>query len=756
VGVSALSDIEGDRTDLPVGALFAGRFLIEGAIGSGGMGRVYRARDRALDEQVALKTLSSDAEGTALERFKREVRLARRITHQNVARTFDIGEHAGVNYLTMEFVTGPTLRQVLKREGPRPLAETVRIVVAMCNGLDAAHHAGVVHRDLKPSNVVLEPNGRVVILDFGIARPLREDSRLTHAAAIGTPAYMSPEQLQAGDIDSRSDLYSLGLLLHELAAGVLPSWDGVERDPLARLFGASPSLALSPEASGLAPLVLRLLDSDPGKRPATAREVASELELLAPAVDAPTVSTTPFSAFAPLPEAGPILAVLPFRVPVERADFSRSVLEELIDALSRVPGLRVISARATAKVDPDVPPEVVGKSLGADVIVDGTLRIAGDRLRLTARLIDVANGFQRWSERFEGLLDDPFDLADRLVQQVAEALRCEISMEADRGEASAEARELFLLGRRKMRALDLDGLPLVQRAVELAPGFRAAVAASALAHVRVYGLSYGGDSELFGRTQAALDRALIEAPNFPETQLAAGVFLSLRGDYTTATRHLRFALKLAPTHPEAQEYLGILQIEAGLAAEAVPRLKTALTLDPGLVLSMLVLARHHALHGRKEEYDSMLAELKRRVGGDGAPVLQLRLRVAVWSGDRDAIAREARPIRPDGSYLSMLAAYARVAGGAGDEESRRVLEASPEQFVSTRFAIYPHQLAAEAYSARGEPEHAVRHVIEAADSALLDLEWLQHCPPIVELRGQPGFEEAVQRVRDRARAIWLV
>jgi serine/threonine protein kinase len=259
--------------ELALGAFFADRYQVEGILGSGAMGTVYRVRDLGLGEVVALKVLSvwPEPPPLAVLRFREEVRLARRVTHPYVARVYDIGEHDGRIFLTMEFVDGDTLRSVLRAERRLAPARAAGIARALCEGLHAAHAVGVVHRDLKPANILIDRRGRVVISDFGVARSLLDHNDLT-IGAIGTPRYMAPEQASGGTVDARTDLYALGLVVVEMLTG---------EPPEGGLDGMSAKLALVASPS-LAAVVLRCLAVVPEARPTSAQEVA---RLLA-AVDA--------------------------------------------------------------------------------------------------------------------------------------------------------------------------------------------------------------------------------------------------------------------------------------------------------------------------------------------------------------------------------------------------------------------------------------------------------------------------------------
>jgi serine/threonine-protein kinase len=275
-------------SDVTLGELFARRYEVQDVLGRGGMGVVYRARDRQLDEVVALKVLRSDAlreDATLVERFKQELKLARRITHRNVLRTHDFGETDGVPYISMEYVEGVTLKDLIARKGALPVGVALRIAKQICQGLEAAHQQGVVHRDIKPQNLLILPeSGEVKIMDFGIARVSAVDgaSGLTTAGTVvGTPDYMPPEQAQGVTADFRSDLYSMGAVLFEMFTGRLPFPGdtalavimGHLRKPPPQPRGLNPSL--SPEIEAL---VLRCLEKDPARRYARAGELLAALQ----------------------------------------------------------------------------------------------------------------------------------------------------------------------------------------------------------------------------------------------------------------------------------------------------------------------------------------------------------------------------------------------------------------------------------------------------------------------------------------------
>lgn len=411
-----------------LGQLFAKRYMVERLLGRGGVGSVYRVRDLALDELVALKLL--EAASPELEvRFRREVRLARRVTHRNTARTYDLGEHGGLRFLTMEYVDGESLRERCKRSR-LDLATILDIVRQIADGLAAAHAAGVVHRDLKPANVLLERGGRAVITDFGIARALHVgDASLQTRGALGTPAYMAPEQLASERVGPAADVYALGLMLHELLTGSLPFANphNLMHTALARLSERPPDLASSHAVDPrLASLVAQLLARAPGDRPALHLVSTTLLELLE------LLETLGLERAASSMSARPVaLAVLPFayRGPTQDAYLAEALADELVDLLAMSEGMQVFGGGVTAKFAErrDRDTTTIARELGVDVLVDGTAEVASDRLTVVARLLDSESGATRWTERSEGSLDDVFELQDRLAKRIAEALRRELA-----------------------------------------------------------------------------------------------------------------------------------------------------------------------------------------------------------------------------------------------------------------------------------------------------------------------------------------
>jgi eukaryotic-like serine/threonine-protein kinase len=785
--------IAADDSTLPLGpgVAFAGRYLIERTLGRGGMGAVWAAVDRQLGERVALKTLDgSFAPGSPMvDRFRREVRLARRVTHRNVARIFDIGEHRGVFYLTMELVEGASLAELITREGAMAPAVVIGIGRQIADGLAAAHVAGVVHRDLKPGNVLVaaaeagQGTGRVALTDFGIAFGVVDDVRLTleGSALLGTPAYMAPEQVRGDNVDARSDLYALGLVLYEMLTGTLPfTGDTALQLAIARLDHepVDPrSYAVLPDA--LAELVLQCLRRDPTLRPASAEAVAAAL--LAVELDhgaAPTanaaasvrvavpVTRTEAATLAPMIGAA-TLAVLPlrYRGPADDAYMAETLTDELVDLLSVTRGLKVMASGATAKYAGDRDPFTVGRELGVDIVVDGTVQRGGSTIRISARLVDVASGFQTWSGRFDGELADVFELQDRIAKQIAETLRVELETDRHRRDAPAEAIELYLRARASVRHVssqvaEIDAIvPLYEQCLALAPEFGPALAGRATACLRGWFRPEQPD-QLGAReraARAAVAAAAAGAPMLAETQLALARLAVQDGRFRDAATAIGEALRIAPTYPEAHEYAGSLMCEAGQPERGLAHLRLATELDPGAGLASLIAARAHALQGDRAQAEAQLDRL--RDHPRGVPVYGVLItasRIAAWFGDEARvreIAEQSRTLDDGGPVFAMLRrAY------LGEIPAAEALAFVGDRLAgaNARFRTMVHQFSTEAMCRQGDLDGALVALQRAADDILVDLHWLDRCPLLHALRTRPEFPQLRQVVKLRAEAIWQV
>lgn len=796
--------------DSHLNGLFAGRYRIEKLLGRGGMGAVYSVLDTMVGDVVALKTLDlgvAPNEAT-IERFRREVRLARRITHPNVARTHDLGEANGQHYLTMELVDGTDLQSVLERELKLDAERAARIALSIADGLGAAHAAGVVHRDLKPANVLVDRIGRVVLTDFGIARAVVDEAAMYRTAGtVGTPLYMAPEQVTGGKIDARTDVYALGLVLFEMLTGECAFvGDTPIATALARLEHNAPDpRTLTPLDDELAGIVITCLARDAARRPSDGAAAAQLLRMwlvthgnsiadvdggAATQAFAPLLSSMSTNILAPsalgiTPTSGPstpptggsstprsaasigvlgskvrALAVLPFRYrgAVDQEYLGEALADDLIDLLSRTRGLRVLGSGATARYKDERDPRKVGVDLGVDAVVDATVQASGTLLRVTARLVDVESGTQLWNERFDGSLEDVFELQDSISKRIAEALRVSLAAGAPRADAPTEAVESYLRGRRALSQLKYVGeggaVPLFEHALELAPGFQPAVAAHAMATVRTWFLPDLDNTRDWAATAtASVERALLEAPELAETHQARAMFAMQLGRFREAAQALTRALEIAPTFGEAHQSLGSLLVEAGRVDQGLKHLRLAVQLDPSQRFALLTIARTYALGGDLQRYRAVIGQLDPL---DFAASVMLAMRVATWFRDFDEVRVMIAKVADSSLPIARFAAlYGRaVLGEIPADSLAKMLDSAVRGPLSPRFVALASQTGCEICSVIGDIDNAETHLQRAVECGLIDLEWMDKCPVLAELRTRPSYAELRRTVRGRADEIW--
>lgn len=796
----------------------ADRYEIVGMLGAGGMGTVYRARDRELDEIVALKVLRRELASAPgiLERFRREVKLARRVTHRNVARTFDIGEHEGDRFLTMEFVEGEMLGSLLARRGRLSPAEVVRITLDVCAGLGAAHDASVLHRDLKPENVILASDGRAIVTDFGIARAAATSgAELGHTAGgfIGTPAYMAPEQVEGrADLDARTDLYALGAMLFELLTGDT-AWkgDSVVAIAAARLLHPPPDprtivANLPPTIAGV---VTRLMARDRAQRFASAAETAIAMTEAANAAGVHTgarntsSSRLPVSSAFPSPTPSGVPSAIPSGVHGNRGgtevmasgDPSRvrraarmnahakkvavlplanlgakedayladSVTEDIVDHLSVDPSLLVRPRGDTARFVGDARDvREAGRALGVDVVVDGSLRRIGEHARVSVRLVTVEDGFQLWAKRFDRPAAEVLAIADEAAVAIARALTSELEIAPAPAVVSPLAQELFLRGRwlanRGWFDVNTEALDLLARARELAPGDARIAGAYALALARSFGVGSDLSSDLAERARIAVEEAIALDPARPEGRVGQGILQSQYGDIEAAVRSFRRALAVAPNMVEALQGLGPILAEVGRPAEGLAYCDRATAIEPDFVVARLQAARIRAVLGDEDAVETALTAMPSHPA-DAILWILMRGRQVMWRRDREGALRLAEliasmPLPPRVKFAATSLVNVTVTGALTPEAHQPI-----RAFLATdasrplRRVCFNAQIHAEVLLAVSRPEEALA-MLKIADAAgFIDVLWIDRCPLVAPLRGHPDFATFEAHVRMRASRI---
>ena len=553
-------------------------------LGGGGMGVVYKAKDTRLGRNVALKFLPDDIsqDPQTIERFRREARAASALNHPNICTIYDAGEFEGRPFIAMELLEGQTLRNRISGK-PIAVSELLDIGIQIVDGLHAAHAKGIIHRDIKPANIFLVAGGPAKILDFGLAKMGRQELQIAALAetslrtqvdlaagelltspgsSIGTVAYMSPEQARGEELDARSDLFSLGVVLYEMCTGLIPFagataaliYDGILRSEARSATKINPKLPAAIEN-----IFSKALEKDTDLRYQTAAELRTDLKRLKrdldsnrrPSADKPE---PPVAVGGAIP-SGKSVAVLYFenQSGSKEDEYLRDgITEDVITELSKIQGLNTFS-RPTVLAFRDKPMTAaqVGQLLGAGFVLTGTVRRAGVRLRISAQLIDTRTDFTLWSERFDREMKDVFEVQDEMARKIAEALRVKLSPQelealADKPTENTQAYDLYLRGKRYARRQtrqDVEfALQMFENAVVLDPSFALAYAACANACAMYYSI-FTRDQIWIERARDASGRAVALRWDLPEVQVSQAWVLYAAGLYDEAVRMVKKAIE---------------------------------------------------------------------------------------------------------------------------------------------------------------------------------------------------------------------
>ncbi len=686
-------------------AALGDRYDVERRLDAGGMADVFLAQDRKHLRTVALKLLRQELRsGLGVERFRGEIGIAAALVHPLIVPLFDSDEADGLFYYVMPYIEGETLRSRLEREGQLPIDDAVRIACDVAEAIAYAHSRGFVHRDIKPENIMFSA-GHAVVTDFGIARAITaaRDERITQTGTIvGAPEYMSPEQANGEPIDGRSDIYSLGCVLYEMLVGSVPfSGPTIQAIIASHFFGAPPSIHAARDAVPvvLERVVLRALAKTPAERFATAADFREAL--IAPAT-------------AASPPSHQSIAVLPFDNQSGDPDFdylSDGIAEEIIIALTQLPGLRVAartSSFAFRTKALDLPE--IGARLRVGTVLEGSVRKDLTHLRVTARLVNVANGFALWSERYDDEMTDVFSIQDRIARSIAARLRVTLTDWEGKEKrlvtpatASVEAYDLYLKGRYHLaqRGFALKrALELFEQAVALDPKYALAHAgvAEACAVLAQYGLV--PPQAIRSKAQAAARRALELAPESAEAQCAAGALsLVCDWDWAHASTALQRAVELNPQYVIARIWLAfyLVFVEGRLEA-GIEQAQRAAELDPlaplpatQLGMTLLGAGRYEEAEAalrRAEELDKALDETRMFL-----PPTHLGLLYSHLGRTKDAIKELGEAINHSGRHpwtLCALAVCYRSLGELGEVEAihdELVARARREYVQSSMLAV---------------------------------------------------------------------
>jgi serine/threonine protein kinase/tetratricopeptide (TPR) repeat protein len=699
-------------------------YTVDRELGKGGMSTVYLAQDLKHDRVVALKVLHAELSSTlGPDRFLREIKLAARLNHPHILPLFDSGASDGILFYVMPYVEGESLRERLDRTQQIPVEEAIHHGCSIASALDYAHRQGIIHRDIKPENVMIYEN-EAMVMDFGIAKAVSAASgeTLTQTGMmVGTPAYVSPEQASGEELDTRTDQYSLACVLYEMLSGERPFKGPTTQSVLAKRFtdSAKPLRTLRaavPEA--VENVIKKAMSIDREERFPTSGQFGRALasgNLTTPA-DAPTM---------PLPtvSAAKSVAVLPFAnmsADAENEYFTDGMAEEIINALTKIQALRV-AARTSSFAFKGRNEDIgeIGQKLKVSTVLEGSVRKMGNRLRITAQLVNVADGYHLWSERYDREMQDVFAIQDEIAQAIVDALRVILS----EGEKKAiekprtvniQAYDYYLRGRQYFHQLRRKSLEyarqMFNRAIEIDPDY--ALAYTGVADSSSLLFMYH-DARDFNKNQAdiASRKALELAPDLAEAHVARGISMTLSQKFDEAEREFESAMRLDPKLFEAPYFYGRARKAQGRLADAVKLFERAAAIRP-------------------EDYQAP-AHLGQVYWAMGMPpeAMEARRRAA-------RLIENRLELNPDDARACVLGAT--VLADLRDKEGAQVLAARATA-IDPEDPMVLYNISCM-HASLGNIDEALSHLESAVQNGWGHKDWLENDSDLDPLRDTPRFK----------------
>jgi len=796
--------LETPKEELTTGSTFAGRYQIVEELGKGGMGKVYRVVDKKLDEEVALKLIKPEiaSDRKTVERFGKELKFARKIVHKNVGRMYELMEDEGRYFITMEYVSGQDLKGLIRQTGQLTVGKSISIAKQVCLGLAEAHKLGVIHRDLKSHNIMIDKEGNARIMDFGIARSLDAEGITDAKVMIGTPKYMSPEQVEGEAVDQRSDIYSLGIILYEMVTEKTP-FDGdtalsialkhkTQAPPEPREFNAQ-----IPEDLSL--VILKCLEKDKEKRYQESEELFSELNKIEKEISTKDivipkrkprieVQRKPFLTFL-LPgsllviaiivlgylfldrilETGGMkwrnsVAVLPFEDTSQNKDqgpFCEEMTMAVIIKLSSCEGLKVIPYRTMSRYKDKVKSnKEIGKELGITTILVPYLKKEEEEIHITAQLVNTNQDFVIKSFEYDEKFENVFEVQDKLSQDIADALDVPFIEEKlkafkQREPKNTEAYKYYMKGKHfDRRYQDSNGpkdfeaaVQNYEKAIETEGDFALAYWGLGNIHqVRFVDEDKWTDFELMVKNYM---KAYQINQDLSEANVGLGWSCFYKGDWDEAFKYYKRALELEPANPEVNYYVAGFFKDIGLYRKAIEFYSRAIEIDPVYKEYRDVCAQCYMIIGEFERATELLKEALEFEPDDASLRLfyaRQLIMMKKYDEAKEEIARVEK-LYPDKLDIQYLRAYIFAVKGEKEKALAIIKDLDP---------YYLTHLISSVYSILGMKDKAIENIQEVIEKGFYELQTYPYSYRVLtknyfydNLRDDPRFKEIVKKEKKK-------
>lgn len=704
-------------------------FKILEKLGEGGMGKVYKAEDTKLKREVAIKFLPH--RGTFhtdhINRFKIEAQAAAALNHPNIATIYSIDETEDEIFIVMEFIDGQELKQQLVRNEIDP-KEVIRISIQIAEGLQAAHNKGVIHRDIKCSNIMISNNDQVKIMDFGLAKIRGGNDVTKFGTTLGTAAYMSPEQASGETVDRRTDIWSLGVVIYEMLTGKLPFSRDYEQAILYAIINEEPkpiSSLMTDVPLKLERIVLKSMIKNPDERYQRIEGMLDDLKLLEKEIELGISAE-----ILPITKTMPSIAVLPFKDMSPQKDqeyFCEGIAEEIINALTKLEGLRVVSRTFSFQFTGNkTNPMEVGNQLKVKAVLEGSVRKAGQKLRIIAQLINVEDGFNIWSERYESNLDNIFAIQDEITHSIVESLKLELHPEEkdqlnfvrtkdyQAYDYYLRGRNFFYIGQRKSIKFALE---MFSKAISKDNNY--ALAYAGIADCSSWFFMYvDGDNKYLEKSISASQKAIELDPESAEAHSARGLAISLSKRFSDAEKEFEISIRLNPNLFVAYYFFARIYFIQGKLKEAAHLFEQACIVNPEDYQSPLLLGNtYKGLNLIDKSHDAFKSGLE--------------------------IAKRHLELNPDDARAIYLSAHGYIELGEKEEGlkwANRALATDPDDPV----ILYN---ISGAYALLGREEEAISYLEKSLLNGYTSREWIENDSYLNSIRSNRKFKELLKKMK---------